>query len=109
VSTDRPKDMAASVKARLTDLGRKQGEEFQLVLTLRYWAEMPLEQIAGYLGRPLTTVKWRLHRARSQMRKKIHSRLGDTAPQVFPFMGERCDNMVSRVLAQISRNSPSLT
>src|SRR5262249_22049072 len=32
-------------------------EEFQLVLTLRYWAEMPLERIASFLGRPLTTVK----------------------------------------------------
>jgi RNA polymerase sigma-70 factor, ECF subfamily len=46
-------------------------EEFQLVLTLRYWAEMPLEQIAAYLGRPLTTIKWRLHRARLLMRQQL--------------------------------------
>jgi RNA polymerase sigma-70 factor, ECF subfamily len=46
-------------------------EEFQLVLTLRYWSEMPLERIAGFLGLPLSTVKWRLHRARALMRERL--------------------------------------
>jgi len=45
VSKDRPKNMAASVKARLTDLGRKQGEDFQLVLT-RYAIERLLYRLA---------------------------------------------------------------
>lgn len=45
MSKDRPKNMAASVKARLTDLGRKQGEEFQLVLT-RYAIERLLYRLA---------------------------------------------------------------
>ena len=34
MSKDRPRNMAASVRARLTDLARKQGEDLQLVLTL---------------------------------------------------------------------------
>lgn len=46
MSKDRPKNMAASVKARLTDLGRKQGEEFQLVLT-RYAIERLLYRLAA--------------------------------------------------------------
>jgi RNA polymerase sigma-70 factor (ECF subfamily) len=46
-------------------------EEFQIVLTLRYWSEMPLERIAGFLGLPLSTVKWRLHRARELMRRRL--------------------------------------
>src|SRR5438034_5957097 len=46
-------------------------QEFQLVLTLRYWSEMPLERISAFLGLPLTTVKWRLHRARELMRKRL--------------------------------------
>ena len=33
MSKDRPKNMAASVRARLTDLARKRGEDFHLVLT----------------------------------------------------------------------------
>ena len=45
MSKDRPKNMAASVKARLTDLGRKQGEDFQLVLT-RYAIERLLYRLA---------------------------------------------------------------
>src|SRR5436309_14817606 len=46
-------------------------QEFQLVLTLRYWSEMPLERISAFLGLPLTTVKWRLHRARALMRERL--------------------------------------
>jgi RNA polymerase sigma-70 factor (ECF subfamily) len=46
-------------------------EEFQLVLTLRYWSEMPLERIASFLGLPLSTIKWRLHRARTLMREQL--------------------------------------
>jgi RNA polymerase sigma-70 factor (ECF subfamily) len=52
-------------------------EEFQLVLSLRYWSEMPLERIAGFLGLPLTTVKWRLHRARAIMRERLTAALDE--------------------------------
>jgi predicted nucleotidyltransferase component of viral defense system len=38
VSKDKPRNLAASVRQRLTDLARKQGEDFQLVLT-RYVIE----------------------------------------------------------------------
>jgi RNA polymerase sigma-70 factor (ECF subfamily) len=46
-------------------------EEFRIVLSLRYWSEMPLERIAGILGLPLSTVKWRLHRARALIRAQL--------------------------------------
>jgi RNA polymerase sigma-70 factor, ECF subfamily len=46
-------------------------EEFQLVLRLRYWSEMPLERISAFLGLPLSTVKWRLYRARALMRERL--------------------------------------
>jgi RNA polymerase sigma-70 factor, ECF subfamily len=46
-------------------------EELQLVLTLHYWAEMPLEQISRYVGRPVSTIKWRLFRARALMRQQL--------------------------------------
>jgi RNA polymerase sigma-70 factor, ECF subfamily len=52
-------------------------EEFQIVLTLRYWSEMPLERIANFLDLPLTTVKWRLHRARALMRQRLTANLTD--------------------------------
>lgn len=52
-------------------------EEFQLVLTLRYWSEMPLERISSFLGLPLSTVKWRLHRARALMRERLTAALAE--------------------------------
>jgi predicted nucleotidyltransferase component of viral defense system len=45
VSKQRPKDIAASVRRRLTDLARKQGEDFQLVLT-RYVIERLLYRLS---------------------------------------------------------------
>jgi RNA polymerase sigma-70 factor, ECF subfamily len=53
-------------------------EEFQLVLTLRYWSEMPLERISAFLGLPLSTVKWRLHRARALMRERLTAALAES-------------------------------
>ena len=44
MSTGRPKNMAASVRARLADLAREGGEEFQLVLT-RYAIERLLYRL----------------------------------------------------------------
>ncbi len=38
--------------------------EFQEVISLYYWAEMPQKRIAEVLSLPLTTVKWRLHKAK---------------------------------------------
>jgi RNA polymerase sigma-70 factor, ECF subfamily len=57
-------------------------EEFRIVLTLRYWSEMPLERIASFLGLPLTTVKWRLHRARALMRQRLTANLTDAGEGV---------------------------
>jgi hypothetical protein len=45
VSKDKPRNLAASVRHRLTDLARKQGEDFQLVLT-RYVIERLLYRIS---------------------------------------------------------------
>ena len=44
-------------------------EDYRLILKLRYYDEMPLKRIAGFLDLPLTTVKWRLHRAKQLLRE----------------------------------------
>jgi predicted nucleotidyltransferase component of viral defense system len=46
VSKDRPRNLAASVRQRLTDLARKQGEDVQLVLT-RYAIERLLYRLSS--------------------------------------------------------------
>jgi RNA polymerase sigma-70 factor (ECF subfamily) len=47
------------------------GEDYRLLLKLRFYDEMPLRRIADFLGLPLTTVKWRLHRAKQLLREQL--------------------------------------
>jgi RNA polymerase sigma-70 factor (ECF subfamily) len=49
----------------------KTPEDYRLVLRLRFLDEMPLKRIAAFLGAPLSTVKWRLHQGRKQLKKQI--------------------------------------
>src|SRR5262249_58621081 len=46
-------------------------EDHRLILKLRFYDEMPLKRIADFLGLPLTTVKWRVHRAKQVVREKL--------------------------------------
>ncbi|MBO0726785.1 MAG: RNA polymerase sigma factor, partial [Blastocatellia bacterium] len=46
-------------------------EDHRLILKLRFYDEMPLARIADFLDLPLTTVKWRLHRAKKSLREKL--------------------------------------
>jgi len=46
-------------------------EDHRLILKLRFYDEMPLKRIADFLGLTLTTVKWRLHRAKQLLRDKL--------------------------------------
>src|SRR5450759_4150122 len=43
----------------------------QIVVALRYWRDLPLEEIAERLGLPLGTVKSRLHYAMRALRKEL--------------------------------------
>lgn len=46
-------------------------EEYRLILQLRFDDEMPMRRIADFLDLPLTTVKWRLHRAKQLLRQQL--------------------------------------
>src|SRR5262249_31415308 len=45
-------------------------EDHRLILKLRFYDEMPLKRIADFLDLPLTTVKWRVHKAKQILREK---------------------------------------
>lgn len=45
--------------------------EYQLILQLRFYDEMSLQRIANFLSLPLTTVKWRLHRAKQLLKEQL--------------------------------------
>jgi RNA polymerase sigma-70 factor, ECF subfamily len=42
--------------------------EYREVVELRYWRDMPIKDIAEFIGLPVPTVKWRLYKAREALR-----------------------------------------
>jgi RNA polymerase sigma-70 factor, ECF subfamily len=56
--------------ALLSGLDRLTPDE-RIVIVLRFWADLPLDEIADRLGWPLGSVKSRLHRALGRMRARL--------------------------------------
>ncbi len=48
--------------------------DYQEVIQLYYWAEIPQKRIAEFLSIPLTTVKWRLHKAKDLLKTILEKR-----------------------------------
>lgn len=46
-------------------------DAYRLILQLRFYDEMSLKRIARFLSLPLSTVKWRLHRAKQLLKEKL--------------------------------------
>ena len=71
------------------------------VLVMRDVEEMSVQETAESLGIPPATVRTRLFRARAMLRERL-ARHTDTATlDLFGFDGERCDRIVSGVLARL--------
>jgi RNA polymerase sigma-70 factor (ECF subfamily) len=45
--------------------------DYAMVLRLRFMDEMPLKRIAAFLGVPVSTVKWRMHRGKKLLREQV--------------------------------------
>ena len=67
VATER-KEILNAALSELTHIDRE-------VLKLRYYSDLPLSDIAKLIGRPLGTVKRRLHVARKRLLERLHDRL----------------------------------
>jgi RNA polymerase sigma-70 factor (ECF subfamily) len=48
--------------------------KYQVVVRLYYWGQMPQSKIAKFLNLPLTTIKWRLHEAKTQLKQLLIQR-----------------------------------
>jgi RNA polymerase sigma-70 factor (ECF subfamily) len=46
--------------------------DYAAALSLRFLDEMPLKRIAAFLGVPISTVKWRLHRGKQLLRERLN-------------------------------------
>ena len=56
----------------------------RVVVVLRFWQDLSLEQISERLGWPLGTVKSRLHHAMSAMKKRLERDAGQEIREVAP-------------------------
>jgi RNA polymerase sigma-70 factor, ECF subfamily len=46
-------------------------EDYALVLRMRFLDEMPLKRIAAFLGVPVSTIKWRVHKGKELLRAQV--------------------------------------
>jgi RNA polymerase sigma-70 factor (ECF subfamily) len=49
-------------------------EEYQVVLRLRYWSEMPLQRMTEFLAMPLSVVKWRIYKGKQLLKERLERR-----------------------------------
>jgi RNA polymerase sigma-70 factor (ECF subfamily) len=76
-------------------------ESYRVVLVLRDVEELSTAEAAETLGLTENAVKIRLHRARAMVRRELSARVGGGAREAFPFLGQRCDEMVRRVMLRV--------
>ena len=72
-------DPARIVERKLTlqairDAVQELPTDYQAVIELYYWAEMPQKRMAEFLSLPLTTVKWRIHKAKELLKTILEKR-----------------------------------
>lgn len=76
-------------------------ERYRSVVMLRDVEEMSTADTANALELTEENVKTRLHRGHTMMRHRLCERVGSHGKYAFPFMGERCDRVVSGVFARL--------
>lgn len=79
VSDTSATDPAQIVETELTQQGIRDAiqslpADYQEVIELYYWAEMPQQRMAEFLSLPLTTVKWRLRKAKELLKTTLEKR-----------------------------------
>jgi RNA polymerase sigma-70 factor (ECF subfamily) len=76
---------------------------YRAVLMMRDIEEMTTADTAAALALTEENVKVRLHRARAMLRKELFARAGAEQTLAFPFLGNRCDFIVTMVFERIGR------
>jgi RNA polymerase sigma-70 factor (ECF subfamily) len=78
-------------------------ENYRLVFVLREVQQLDVAETAACLDISSENVKVRLHRAKGMLREALRVDADPVAAAAFPFLGARCDRIVSRVLARLGR------
>lgn len=82
-------------------------ETYRTVFVMREVEELSTAETADCLELSEEAVKTRLHRARASLRRELLALAGPQARAAFPFLGNRCDRMVERVLGRIGTGPAS--
>ena len=97
--------VVSTLRAELRRLLERRIDElpatFRTVFVMRDVEEMSVQETADLLGIPPATVRTRLFRARALLRQALAHDLDTATADVFAFAGERCDRIVSAVLARV--------
>jgi RNA polymerase sigma-70 factor, ECF subfamily len=79
-------------------------DEFRLVLVARTMEGMSIEETAELFGLRPETVKTRLFRARTLLKKSLAEHIDPLLTNTFPFLGRRCERMADAVVARLREN-----
>ncbi len=60
-----------STQQAVRDAIQSMPTDYQAVIELYYWAEMPQKRMAEFLSLPLTTIKWRLRKAKEMLKANL--------------------------------------
>jgi RNA polymerase sigma-70 factor (ECF subfamily) len=74
---------------------------FRTVFIMREVEDMTVDETSACLDIPPATVRTRLFRARALLREALARDIDTASTDVFGFAGERCDRIVSAVLARL--------
>src|SRR5206468_289633 len=74
---------------------------FREVFMLRQVEGLSVDETAQVLSIAPETVKTRLHRARTRLRRALQDELESTLKDTFPFEGERCRRLTATVLRRL--------
>jgi RNA polymerase sigma-70 factor, ECF subfamily len=83
-------------------------DQYRTVIMLRDVEELSTAETAAALELTEQNVKVRLHRGRGMMRDRLFARVGAGGKNAFPFMGVRCDRIVSGVFARLRELHPEV-
>jgi len=74
---------------------------YRMVFVARVIEGLSMEETADLLGVRPETVKTRLHRARSLLRKALDDEIGPVLLDAFPFAGRRCERLTKAVMGRL--------
>jgi RNA polymerase sigma-70 factor (ECF subfamily) len=77
-------------------------EIYRLAFVLREVQQLSTAEAAECLEVSEEVIKIRLHRAKAMLREHLDARLDAAAPELFAFLGPRCDAIVQRVMAALA-------